>query len=371
MKLNCAETRIPNCMMQRLIPLFVIVLLGSSLALAERQSVKRVDGSHYETELTTLNFSGGGYSSLSFTGSSYLTGKLSIVSSNKPTTTVTCRKTLKAESVEQAQEFADYIEIYGEQLENELSISVETKSVPPWSGTNWSGGANIEIELPRNENLKIDIRTTVFTIDITGPFATVDITSSVGDVSIAKVTNKIRVSLENGGVTVRDCTGPVTVSTALRPITLTRVDGKLGSIKLRNTNAKIVLESVRGEIDARCENATISGSNVSFEAGQSRLISENSNVEIDADVVNGDLTIRGVNGKINLMLPANTSATYLLQVEEAGRIYTKELPMAVTFASRTRVMGSSGNKRNKIEVDMSGAGTVNLEGKPANRMSIR
>ena len=371
MKPNSAVTRIPKSMIQRLISVFLTVLLCSSMVMAQQDRVERVSSERFETELTTLKFSGGHYTNLSFTGSSYIIGKLSIVSSDKPITTVTCRKTLKAGSPEQAEEFADYIEINGEELENELSISVETRSVPPWSGTNWSGGANVEIEVPRNENLKIDVRTTVCTIDITGPFATVDITSSLGDVTIAKITNKIRVSLQNGGVSVRDCTGPVTISTALRPITLTRVDGKLGSIKLRNTNAKIVLESVRGEIDARCVNAIIFGNNVSFEAGHSQLVSENSNVEIDADAVNGDLTIRGGNGKINLSLPANTSAGYLLQVEEAGRIYTRDLPMAVTVASRTRVIGTSGNKRNKIEVDMSGVGTINLEGKPANRMSIR
>jgi hypothetical protein len=366
-----ARIRIPKSMIRRLILIPFMILLYSSLAPAEQDRLEKVSNERFEAQPTTLNFSGGRYTNLSFTGSSYIIGKLSIVSSDKPTTTVTCRKTLKAESLEQAQEFADYIEIYGEQLENELSISAETKSVPPWSGTNWAGGANIEIEVPRNENLKIDIRTTVYTIDVTGPFATVDITSSLGDVSIEKITNKTRVSLENGGVSVRDCTGPVTVSTALRPITLTHVDGKLGSIKLRNTNAKIVLESVRGEIDARCENAIISGNSVSFEAGRSRLVSENSNVEIDAEAVNGDLTIHGENGKINLSLPSNTSASYLLQVEDAGRIYTKGLPLTVTVASRTRVMGYSGNKRNKIEVDMSGVGTVTLEGKPANRMSNR
>jgi hypothetical protein len=349
----------------------MMVLLCSSMATAQRDRVERVSSERFETDLTTLKFSGGRYTNLSFTGSSYIIGKLSIMSSDKPITTVTYRKTLKAESPEQAEEFADYIEVNGEELENELSISAGTKSVPPWSETEWSGGANIEIEIPRNENLKIDVRTTVYTIDITGPFAAVDITSSLGDVSLDSITNKTRVSLENGGVNVRDCTGPVTVSTSLRPITLTRVDGKLGSIKLRNTNAKIILESVRGEIDAHCVNAMISGNNVSFEAGHSQLVSENSNVEINADAVNGDLTIRGANGKIKLSLPASTSASYLLQVEEAGRIYTRDLPMAVTVASRTRVIGTNGSKRNKIEVDMSGVGTVTLEGKPANRMSIR
>ena len=140
---------------------------------------------------------------------------------------------------------------------------------------------------------------------------------------------------------------------------------------MRNTNSKIILESVRGEIDARCENAPITGTNVRFESGHSQLVSENSNIEVDADAVNGDLTIRGTNGKINLTLPANTSASYVLQVDEAGRIYTKSLPIVVEAASRTRVIGYSGASRNKIEVDMSGVGTVNLEGKPANRMSIR
>jgi hypothetical protein len=371
MKPICFKSRSLSGMKLRLIAVVVPLLLFSSMIRAQEGTIQRLGGSRYEMTPQTIKLPSRAYTNLSFTGSSYMNGKLTIISSNVSGTTITYRKTMKAESTQQAEEYADFVEVNYEELENELSISAETKAVPPWSGTNWSGGATVEIAVPKNENLKIDVRTSAFSIDIIGPFAAVDITNSLGDVSIEKISSKVRVSLENGAVNVSDCTGPTTISTALRPITLTRVDGKLGSIKLRNTNAKIALESVRGEIDARCDNAMISGNNVSFESGHSLLATGNSNIDIEAEAINGDLTIRGANGTIDLTVPTNSSATYLLQVEEGGRIYTRNLPMTVNVASRTRVVGTAGAKRNKIEVDMSGVGTVNLEGKSATRTSLR
>ncbi len=350
---------------------FILSLFCWTSVASAQNEITHVSGTRYQGQLNARTYTLKGYTNLSFTGSSYLAGQLTIVASDKATTTVSYQKVLKAESNDQANEFADYIEVNSEELENELAISAETKSQPPWSGTDWSGSVNVEIEAPKNENLKIDVRTTLFTIDISGPFGAVDITNSLGEVTIEKITNKVRISSENGAISISDCTGPVTVSTSLRPITLSRVDGKLGSIKLRNSNGKIMLASVRGEIDARTENATISGSQVRFESGHSQLTTENSNVDVDAEVVNGDLTIRGTNGKISLMLPVNTSATYALQVEDAGRIYTRSLPMTVDLASRSRLIGYTGSRRNKIEIDMSGVGTIDLEGKPANRTSLQ
>ncbi len=370
MKLRSAGIRIFRGMKKRLTAVFLMSLFCVGVTAADDR-IEKVGPSNYESGVITLNFSGVRYDNLSFTGSSYLSGKLSIVSSDKSATTVTCRKMMKAESIKQAEEFADYIEVYGEQLENELSISAETKSVPPWNSSDWSGQVEIEIAVPRNENLKIDVRTSAFSVDVKGPFTAIDVSSSLSDVSLEKITGKTRVSIERGSVNVRDCSGPVSVSTSLQPITLSRVDGKLGSIKLRNSNARIILEYVRGEIDARTSNAAITASRISFEAGHSQLATENSSIDVDADAVNGDLTIRNVNSKINLALPANTSADYLLQVDQPGRIYTRDLPMTVSLASQTRVVGSHGNQRSKIEVDMSGAGTVTLEGKPANRTSLR
>lgn len=371
MKPTVLENRTLICMTTRLAIFFITLLLLVNGSLLHGQTLTRLGGSRFSTEATTIKLPSERFAMLSFSGSSYLFGKLSIVSTDKSNASLTFRKTLKAESETQAEDFADLVELNVRSLENELSISAETRTSPPWAGTNWTAAVDIELALPRNENLKIDIRTTAFAIDVIGPFASVDVTNSVGEVTLEKITNKVRVSLENGGVSVRDCTGPVTISTASGPISLTRVDGKLGSIKLRNSNAKISLESVRGEIDARCDNAQITGNRIRFEAGRSQIAAGNSDITIDAEAVNGDLTIRGENGTINLSLPENTSANYLLQVDKAGRIYTRTLPMTVTHASRTRIIGTTGAKRSKIEVDMAGAGTINLDGKPENRTSIR
>ena len=122
-------------MLRTMLSIILPILTLASLAPAQTEQLERVAGERYESRPTTRSLTSKQFSNLSFTGSSYLVGKLSIVSSSKPTTTVTYRKTLKADSRDQAEEFADYIEVGFEELENEFSISAETKSVPPWSGT--------------------------------------------------------------------------------------------------------------------------------------------------------------------------------------------------------------------------------------------
>lgn len=358
-------------MVMRISYVMLALLLMTRCAVAQNEQIDKVSGSRYEGQRTVRTVDVKRYENLSFTASSYLVGRLSIRSSDKPGTVVTYQKSFKADSKSQAENFSRFISLSFEKLENEFAVSAETKSSPPWSGTDYSASVHVEIEVPRNENLKIDVRTSVFSIDITGPFAAVDITNSVGEISVDRITSKVRISSENGSVTVRDCTGPTTVSTAARPIELRNVDSKLGTIKLRNSAGRITLASVRGEIDARTDAAPISGDDIRIEPGSSTLSTENSNIKIDVMAINGDLAVRSENGKIDLTIPDNTSAKYSLQVEDGGRIYTRSLPMKVDLATRIRVSGSTGARHNKIEIDMGGVGTINLEGKPAGRASSR
>jgi hypothetical protein len=349
----------------------LVTLLVCSCVLAQNAQITKIDGSRYEGQRIPVTVEGKRFENLSFTASSYLGGKLSIKSSDRPNTTITYQKVFKADSKSEAESFDSFIDFTFEKLENELAISAETKSSPPWSGTDYSAGVNVQIEVPQNNNLKIDIRTSVFLIDIIGPFASVDITNTFGEISVARITNRIRVSSENGSVTIRDCTGPTTVTTAARPIELSNIDSKLGTIKLRNSAGRITLVSVKGEIDARTDAAPITGRDIRIESGNSTFSTENSNIKIDLVAVNGDLTVRSDNGRIDLSLPSATSAYYTLQVEDGGRIITKSLPMRVDTATRTLVRGSAGARQNKIEVDMGGVGAINLEGKLAGRVSIR
>ena len=347
------------------------LLLMSQLSLAQDHVITRVSGSLYESNPETQVIKLKKFDNLSFTSSSYLGGRLSIHSTDSPMTTISYKREFKADSKNQAEEFDRYIDFSAEELENEVAISVETKSMPPWSGTNNSGRVSVEIQIAKNDNLKIDIRTTVFDIEATGPFASIDISNSSGDISVTNINSKVRVASENGAVSVNKCTGPTTITTSSRPIILSDVNGKLGTIELRNSGGKIVLNSVRGEITARTENASITGDDVRFESGNSIFATENSDISLDASAVSGDVNIRDENGKVNFSLPANTPAQYSLRVEEGGRIYTKSLPMIVEQASRTRVVGYSGSRHSKIEIDMAGVGTINLDGKLGSQAADR
>ncbi|MGB5137404.1 MAG: DUF4097 family beta strand repeat-containing protein [Candidatus Zixiibacteriota bacterium] len=334
-------------------------LVGTTL-LAQRMIRVRPD--RYEEPTRTKTISLDRIENLSFTSSSYLNGRLTIRAADIPTARISYRLQFKVDSEEMAEEFASYITIAFEDLENEFAISAETKASPPWRGSDFSAGVDVEIEVPTKNNLKIFARTSQFEIDIEGPFAGADITSNFGDITLKKITSKVNVSSDNGAVSVEDCSGPTKVTTSNRPITLQNVDGQLGSIRLRNENGRISLDSVRGEIDARTEFAQISASRIRFESGRSTLATENSNINLDASLVAGDVSVRSENGKIDMSIPMSASAAVLLQVEEGGRIYTKLLPIKVDRVTRTLVQGQIGDGQNKIEVDMAGVGTINLEG---------
>ncbi len=348
------------------------LLVGLCLATSlQAQRMVRVRPDRFESPSITKTISLDRIENLSFTSSSYLGGRLSIRAADVSTARITYKLQFKVESEEQAQEYSDYVSIAFEDLENEFAISAETRPSPPWRGTDFSAGVDIEIEVPRTNSMKIFARTSLFEIEIEGPFAAADISSNFGDITLRKITNKVNVSSDNGAVTVEDCSGPTKVTTSNRPINLLNVDGQLGSIRLRNLNGKINLDSVRGEIDARTEFAQISATRMRFEAGRSTLATENSNIKLEASVVAGDLAVRSENGKIDMSIPISVSAAVMLQVDPGGRIYTRQLPIRIERISRTLVQGQIGDGQNKIEVDMTGVGTINLEGIRAASLSNR
>jgi DUF4097 and DUF4098 domain-containing protein YvlB len=255
-----------------------------------------------------------------------------------------------------------------EELENELAISAESPSRPPWSGTDWSGRIDLAIEVPPNSDLKIYVRCSSYSIEIEGPFASADISNDMGAVRVSEIRRKVKIDSENGGVWVSDCEGPVTVRTSLRPVFLSDIDSKLGTVKLRNVNGTINLENVKGEIDARTEFAAIQADGLRISPGNSKIRTENANIKIMATEIDGDLLLINSHGKIELALPDTTSAQYSLQADEAGRIYTKGIPIQTELVKRTLLSGFSGDKEHEISIDMRGVGTISLMGIPAEEL---
>jgi hypothetical protein len=341
-----------------------IMLLLVLVVSAPAQRIERVEGSRFESEAVVQNLSEFPFENLSFSSSQYIGGILTVQSADLTAPRLTFRKIMNASSMTQAEDFAKYLSVQVEELENELSISAEAPSRPPWSGTDYSGKVDLLVEIPPNENLKIYTRTSAYSISVTGPFASVDITNEMGPIEVTNISRKVKIACENGAVRVDNCDGPVTVRTSLRPISLSNVDSKLGTVKLRNTNGKISLESIKGEIDARTDFATIEGAQLVIAPGRSKVRTENSNIKLETLAINGDLLLMNSHGKVELVLPDNTSAQYSLQVDEGGRIYTSGIPITAELVKRTLLSGYSGDKKNQINVDMRGVGTISLVGVP-------
>jgi hypothetical protein len=328
------------------------------------QRIEKVTGSRYETEATVVELDPLDFENFSFTSSSYIGGDLRLVNGGGSETKISYRKVLKAASKEQAEDFANYLNLQVEELENELSVAALTESRPPWSGTNFSGRLDIQIELPDNPDLRIYVRTDAYYISVTGPFAAVDISNEFGAVEVSDILSKVKVTTETGSIKVEDCTGPVTVRTSARPIVIANVDSKLGTIKLRNSHGLISLDQVKGELDVRTEFAPIKAQEISLESGRSRLRTESSNITLEALEVSGDLTLINRHGKIDLVLPETASANFNLRVDEGGRIYTTGIPIEVDLVKRVMLTGKSGDGQHEIDIDMRGVGTISLQGLP-------
>ncbi len=338
---------------------------------ADAEKLTKVRPDRYEGEPIVKTFGVAGTENLSFTSSSYLHGSLTVRATDRRDVRVSIKSQFKAGSLQEAEEFSDYLSVSFEDLENEFSISAETRSAPPWRGSDASAGVEVIIEAPETANLKIFARTSMFSIDIDGPFAAVDLNSTFGDITVREVSNKVNVNCDNGAVTVTNCSGPTKVTTSNRPIVLRNIDAQLGTIRLRNENGRIDIDSVRGEIDARTEFAQITASAIRLESSRSTLSTDNANIRLDLEAVSGDLVLRNENGNIDLTIPTTASVGLFLHVEEGGRIYTSNLPIAVDRVSRTALQGRIGSGQNKIEVDLTGVGTITLEGMDINRLSNR
>lgn len=347
-----------------------VLVVGLTIPLAA-QRLTQVSSEKFESAPIVKTFGVAGTENLSFTASSYLIGSLKVEATNRSDVRVVIRQQFKATSRDEAEQFADYLNIAFEDLENEFAISAETRSSPPWRGSNSSAGVTVEIEAPATANLKIFARTSNFGVDIDGPFAAVDISNNFGDVRLREISNKVNVTCDNGAVTVVDCTGPTKVTTTNRPIVLRNIDAQLGTIRLRNENGRIEMDSIRGEVDARTEFAQIQAANISLASGRSTFSTDNSNIRLELASLSGDLIVRNENGKIDMALPTTVSAGLFLHAEEGGRIYTRDLPIRVNRVNRTVLEGEVGSGQNKIEIDMAGVGTITLEGMDSNRLSNR
>jgi hypothetical protein len=339
----------------------LLILLGSLTAsslLAER--IERMSGSRYETEVTTAVVTVREFDNLSFTSSSYISGRLRLRSGDSEEAVINYKKVLKASSSQQAEDFADFISVEVEELENELAITAETPSRPPWSGTDFSGRLDLEITVPLNTELKVYVRTTAFEIEVIGPFAVVDISNEFGGVTVSDVSRKVKISTANSAVKVERCSGPVTVRTSARPIMLSEIDSKLGTVMLRNVNGMIMMQNVRGELDARTEFAEIKAFGIELESGRSKIRTESSTVQLGIRRLDGDLTLINSNGKVDLSLPPAVTARYNLRVDEGGRIYTTGIPIITELVTRTMLTGASGDGQHQIDIDMRGVGTISL-----------
>lgn len=341
---------------------FVIIsLLFTHLSYAQR--INKISGSRYVTEPIEVVVDIENFDNFFFGSSSYIGGDILIHSADVEKPIVKYTKYLKAPSKSKAEEFAEYLSMEVEKQENELALFAQSKPSPPWRGSDWSGQVNIEVTLPQNSDLKITVRTTLFDITVTGPFADVEIDNDLGSIFVSKISRKVKISSDNGIIKIEGCTGPISARTSNRSISLYNADSKLGTIKLRNKHGKILLEKVTGELDIRTNFAAIIGSGIKFTSGRSRLKTENSNIDLEVEQVDSDLSLSNENGTINLMLPANISGDYDISVGDGGRIFTKDILIKTENVSRNRLIGTSHGGQYKIDLDMRGVGTIELFGR--------
>jgi hypothetical protein len=348
-----------------------------------------------------LLVTGDGIDYLEIQGSKNLSGSIGIVTRDEAQITVNYRITARAGSESQASRFLDLISLKISSLNDKSVLSIITPLDAPWQGTNHQVSLDILIAVPEKLGIKGDIQFMRFdasgpfsgielkaaysAINITGVSGTVDVATSFAAMQMADINGVIKAENKYGAIKAIDVTvndrgaifqntggaielqnvkGPVEAYTSYSPINATDIIADEGSIVFRTSYSPINVENVTGELICETTFSPIAISDCSLTHGQSKIETSYSPIDADFNSINdSQLFMYNNYNNINIMLPRDLSAHLLAIVDRGGRIHTSELPIKPTQIDASHLEGYIGGGDNRIELKVSGIGTIEIQGR--------
>ena len=348
-----------------------------------------------------LNATLHGQPSFELQGSRNLNGDIRIISRQAAEVRVTYHKKARASSDAEARKFLDLIDFKLTVEDEDALLRILTPSHAPWQGTNYSVQVEVLIELP--EKSSIEIRSQFMNVEIGGPFRSVDVESGFsaveikkifgpvdvrtdnGSIVLAAIKGQLKARTENGGIEARDIvvpSGSAVLQTSNGPISLAEIQGPVeaytsnagieargivatdGSVVLRTSYASITAEAVKGELICETSYGNVDVRDVSINHGHSRLETSYAPIVAHlADISNCELYVTDDYSNIDLSVPENVSALLVASVDRGGKIHTKNLSIIPKAIDLTRLEGFVGDGESRIEVNVDGIGSINIDGR--------
>jgi hypothetical protein len=334
-------------------------------------------------------------------GSHNLNGSIKIIPQQGDMVDVSYKKWAEADEKSQARLFLDLIDLKLIPDEDRAVLSILTPSVSPWEGSNYRVSLDIIVQLPEKTQIEGDLHFMKFYaggpfdgVNINSGFSEIDLQDIKGPIEVATSFAPIRLSgisgsikaetryglieasdirvsvgsaiFKNTGDTIRlsDIRGPVEAYNSYSTIMASDIKATEGSVVLRTSYSPIEVEDVSGEIICETSYSPINAADCELTHGQSRFETSYSPINADFDISeDSQLFIYNNYSDINLTIPSDVSSQIVATVDEGGRIHTSDLPVRPTLLDATRLEGFLGDGNGRIELKVSGIGSINIEGR--------
>lgn len=339
----------------------LILLFWFSGSSAQTIKIENVAGNIYESEVVTKQLDTDGINRLMFAASSGFTGTISMKTSGSDFKLVYSEH-FKARSLEEAEDFAKYITVETGKSNGDLVVRANAERGAPWQSTDQS--ARLEVELVLPESLQVDLQAEYFDISIQGPLSDVVILNEYGRIRVADVTSSLKIVTENSRVSLDNIQGTVDVTTSNNMIRAQKIDTKGGLARFQNEYGVIEISRLTGVLECVTSYSAIDLRGIKLQSGRSRFVTTYGS--IDAEIIaleDAELYVTDDFSNVELTLPEDVEAEFDLNVGRGGRIHMAGITVSTDEMSRYRLVAHTDDPQSRINVDISGIGTVSINGK--------
>jgi len=353
-------------MLNRMILIFMLILLlfCSVNAQESERSQKRivnVSGEVYESEAVTEQLATGPFSRVILNTSGGFSGSVSLKAAESGYKLKYYKK-MKARSMDEAQHFANFIDVKTTQNNGDLIIEANAKLDSPWQGTDQAGMIRLEITVP--QSIQVEVNAENFDTHVVGPFSNVRVKNEFGRIMVSGVTEKLSIASSNSQVLISEIRGEVEVFTSNNMIRARDVDTGDKVAVLSNEYGVIEISNFAGKLDCETSYASVDARGLKLLGDGSRIIT--SYGSIDAEIVelqNAVLYLEDNFSNVEVTLPEDVESTFDLNVDRGGRIQMTGIPIVPEELESERLLARTDNPNSQIRVDISGIGTVSIKGR--------
>ena len=342
-----------------LILAFIVMAYTTGQAGAVR--IVKVTGETYESEKITKKLDVDNIKRIVFAATANFFGSVTIKSAAK-NYQMTYIQHFKARSMEEAENFSEYISVDSERSGDRLLITARGKRNAPWQGTNQSARAKIELVLP--DSIEIEVNTIFFDITISGPFTKAEVVNEFGKIKISDITETLKLEAKNSRVSLDDIRGAIDVRTSNNQLCARNIDTGDNEAEFWNEYGVIEISKFSGVLKCGTSSQSIDLRGIRLKPGRSEISTKFGS--IDAEIIkleNAELSISDNFSNVELTLPDDIQAEFDLSVDRGGRIRVSGIPIIPVEMKYERLRAQTDNPESKIKVDISGIGTINVKGK--------